>query len=73
MRITEFSLKKPILIVLAVFLIIMLGIMGYSNIGSDFFPAVNIPIIDISSAYPGASAEDIEREIIKGASLFHVG
>jgi HAE1 family hydrophobic/amphiphilic exporter-1 len=65
MRITEFSLRKPILVVVAVILIIMLGIMGYSNIGSDFFPAVNIPIINISSTYPGASAEDIEREIIK--------
>lgn len=65
MNITELSVKRPTAIVVLVALFIGLGVMGYMGIGADLFPAANTPIIAIQTTYAGASAEEIEKDIVK--------
>lgn len=65
MNITELSVKRPTAIIVLVALFIGLGIMGYMSIGADLFPSANTPIIAIQTTYAGASAEEIEKDIVK--------
>lgn len=65
MNITELSVKRPTAIIVLVTLFIGLGIMGYMSIGADLFPSANTPIIAIQTTYAGASAEEIEKDIVK--------
>jgi HAE1 family hydrophobic/amphiphilic exporter-1 len=65
MKLTDISIAKPIATIFIVILFLLLGGMGGINLGADLFPSVNIPVIVISSTYPGASAEEIEKDVIK--------
>ncbi len=65
MKLTELSIRKPIAVTMIVILFVLLGIMGYINLGADLFPPVNIPVMLISSTYPGAGADEIEKDVIK--------
>lgn len=65
MNITELSVKRPTAIIVLVALFIGLGIMGYMSIGADLFPSANTPIMAVQTTYAGASAEEIEKDIVK--------
>ncbi|HYF84530.1 MAG TPA: efflux RND transporter permease subunit [Clostridia bacterium] len=65
MNITELSVKRPTAIIILVALFIGLGVMGYMSIGADLFPSANTPIMAIQTTYAGASAEEIEKDIVK--------
>ncbi len=65
MNLTELAVRRPTAILMGVLLIVGLGVVGYINLGADLFPAVNTPIISITSSYAGAGAEEIDREVIK--------
>jgi hydrophobic/amphiphilic exporter-1 (mainly G- bacteria), HAE1 family len=65
MNITELSVRRPTAVLMGMLLIFGLGLVGYLNLGADLFPAVDTPIIAIRSTYPGAGAEQIDKDIIK--------
>jgi len=65
MSITELAVRRPTAILMGVALIVGLGVVGYVNLGADLFPAVNTPVISIHSAYAGAGAEEVDKEVIK--------
>ncbi|TGE33873.1 efflux RND transporter permease subunit [Desulfosporosinus sp. Sb-LF] len=65
MNVTEISVKRPAAMWMVVILFVGLGIIGYNSMGANLLPAMNIPIISVTTAYNGASAEDIRKDIIK--------
>lgn len=65
MNITELSVKRPTAVIVLVALFIGLGILGYTSIGADLFPRANTPIMAIQTTYMGASAEEVEKDVIK--------
>jgi hydrophobic/amphiphilic exporter-1 (mainly G- bacteria), HAE1 family len=65
MSITELSVRRPTAVAMGVVLILGLGVVGYLNLGADLFPSVNTPILAVSSTYPGAGAEEVDKEVIK--------
>ena len=65
MNITELSVKRPTAIIMLIVLMIGIGVIGYTNLGANLLPASNIPIITITSVYPGAGPEEIETDIVK--------
>ncbi len=65
MSMTDLAVRRPTAILMGVALIVGLGVVGYVNLGADLFPAVNTPVISIHSAYAGAGAEEVDKEVIK--------
>jgi HAE1 family hydrophobic/amphiphilic exporter-1 len=65
MNITELSVKRPTAIIMLIILLVGIGAMGYMNLGANLLPSSNIPVITITSTYPGAGSEEIEKDIIK--------
>lgn len=65
MKITEFSVRKPVALIMITVLMLGLGVFGYSKLGADLFPAADVPVVTIITQYPGASAEEIKKDVVK--------
>ncbi|MCG8329079.1 MAG: efflux RND transporter permease subunit [Chitinophagales bacterium] len=63
-RFINYFIKYPIAANLLMFGILILGIVGGSNMKSTFFPEVESRNISIQIVYPGASPEEIEEGIV---------
>ncbi|TGE33866.1 efflux RND transporter permease subunit [Desulfosporosinus sp. Sb-LF] len=65
MNITGFSIKRPAGITMIIMFFVVLGLYSYNRIGVDLLPAINTPVITVQADYPGASAEEVEKQVIK--------
>jgi HAE1 family hydrophobic/amphiphilic exporter-1/multidrug efflux pump len=63
MNISELSLKRPVLATVMNLLIILFGIIGYYFLGVREYPAIDPPMISVSTSYVGANANIMESRI----------
>lgn len=63
--ISKFSVKKPLTVLVAVVLVIVLGITSYTRMTPSLFPSMDFPYMIIVTAYPGASPEEVEMTVTK--------
>ncbi len=63
MNFSELSIKRPVLATVMVLIIIIFGLIGYTNLPVREYPSVDNPIITVQVSYPGANAEVIENQI----------
>lgn len=62
---SKFSVKKPYTIVVGVVLIIILGVVSFTNMTVDLLPSMNLPYAIVMTTYPGASPEEVEEVVTK--------
>ena len=65
MRITEFSLKRPITTLMFFLCFVVLGGASTRLLPLEYFPEVQFPGIFIQIPYQGASAEEVERLVTR--------
>lgn len=65
MNLPEISIKRPVFITCVVILMLVLGLMSMSKMSVDLFPDVTFPAIFVQTVYPGASPQDIEKQVSK--------
>jgi multidrug efflux pump len=57
------SIRRPVLAVVFSILIVVFGLVGFAFLGVREYPAVDPPVVTISTNYAGASAEVIAAQI----------
>ncbi|MBW0432751.1 efflux RND transporter permease subunit [Leptospira yasudae] len=65
MNIAQLSIKRPIFICSIVLLMLLTGWVALGRMGVDLFPDVNIPVVSVTTIYPGAGPEEIEELVSK--------
>src|SRR5512135_2796087 len=65
MFLSDLSIKRPVLATMMILAMVALGLFSYRRLSVDLWPKVDIPFINISTTYPGASPEAVEREVTK--------
>lgn len=45
--------------------LVLIGIFAIAKLNRQFFPTIEIPVVTVAVAWPGASAEDVENNIIE--------
>lgn len=65
MTITELSIKRPILVIVLFTALAILGVFSYMQLKYEVFPDIDIPIVTITTQYPGASASVVEAAVTK--------
>jgi len=65
MFLSDLSIRRPVFAAVIMLTLVTLGVFSYRRLGLDFFPNVEIPVIMITTSYPGASPETVEREVTK--------
>src|SRR5450755_1371519 len=63
MNISELSLKRPVLATVMNLMIILFGVVGYNFLAVRDYPAIDPPIINVSTSYTGANPDIIESQI----------
>jgi len=63
--ISEYSVKKPISIIMMTLIVIVLGVFSLSKMSLSLFPDVNLPYIVVVTTYTGATPEEVEVEVTK--------
>jgi hydrophobic/amphiphilic exporter-1 (mainly G- bacteria), HAE1 family len=65
MWLTRISIARPIFIIMLVAALLVLGVKSITEMPSEFYPRVQIPILTIITVYPGASPQDVESLVSK--------
>ncbi len=65
MSLSDICIRRPVFTWVLVAVPVVLGIVAYFELGVDLFPKVDFPVISVSAALPGASAEEMESAVTK--------
>ncbi|HEY0931102.1 MAG TPA: efflux RND transporter permease subunit [Gemmatimonas sp.] len=65
MVISDFAIKRPLLTVVAMLALVGFGLVAMSQLQTDEFPEVQPPVVLTTVVYPGASPEQVEREVLE--------
>ena len=60
----KLAIKQPIAVAALVFLIIAFGLVALQKIPIQMTPDIDKPILQVRVSWPGASPEDVEREVV---------
>lgn len=63
MNISELSIRRPILATVMNLFIIIFGVIGFTFLGVREYPAIDPPIVTVTTTYTGANADIIESRI----------
>ena len=63
MNISELSLKRPVLATVMNLMLILFGLVGFSFLAVRDYPAIDPPIITVTTSYTGANPDIIESQI----------
>ena len=62
---SNFSVKKPYTVLVAVIMVIVLGIVSFMKMSADLLPSINLPYVIVMTTYVGASPETVEMVVTK--------
>lgn len=63
MKLSEFSVKHPVIITMFLIVLAVFGFFSVSQMPLEFMTDISMPQAIVYTIYPGASAEDVEQEI----------
>ncbi|MBC7329804.1 efflux RND transporter permease subunit [bacterium] len=65
MNLYEFSVKRPITILMVIIAVFLLGFVSLSRLKIDLLPDITLPVVTVTTVYPGAGPEEVETLITK--------
>ena len=65
LNLSAVSVRRKIAVSCFLIALILLGAASYSRIGIDILPRFDVPYVQITAVYAGASPEEIENEIAR--------
>jgi hydrophobic/amphiphilic exporter-1 (mainly G- bacteria), HAE1 family len=60
MWLTRLSIIRPVFITMLVAALLVMGIICFTRMPSEFYPRVEIPVLTVVTVYPGASPQEME-------------
>ena len=62
---TRVSLQNPVFATMLMLALVVLGLFSYQQLKIDQFPNIDLPVVVVTTEYPGASPEIVESEVSK--------
>ena len=63
MWIVRLALRRPLSVAVMTLLMLVLGLLAFTRMNVDIFPAIDLPVVIEVWNYPGLSATDMERQV----------
>ncbi|ATC65631.1 multidrug transporter AcrB [Nibricoccus aquaticus] len=63
MVLSDLSIKRPVICLVASILIVLLGVLSFSKLPVREYPNIDSPTVSVETSYPGASAEVVETKV----------
>jgi len=65
MFISDFAIKRPVITVVSMLALVVFGLVALVLLQTDEFPDIAVPLVVTAVPYPGASPDNVEREIVE--------
>jgi HAE1 family hydrophobic/amphiphilic exporter-1 len=65
MTISDFAIRRPVITVVTMIALMTFGLVSLVLLQTDEFPDVAVPLVVVAVPYPGASPDNVEREIVE--------
>ena len=65
MNLPEFSLKKPVTVIVIMVIFITVGVISLLKLPLEMFPEMSFPGLMVQVPYPSSSPEEVERTITR--------
>src|SRR5579859_1767270 len=65
MWLTSLAIKRPLFMLMVIGALLVVGLVSWTKLGVDLLPALNFPIVVVTTVYPGASPEAVDTLITK--------
>lgn len=62
-RLFTFSIRNPMFVNLLTAFVVVAGVMALKRLNTDMFPNINLDIVVVTTVYPGATPQEIEKLI----------
>ena len=62
-KLAEICVRRPVFATMLVLAMTVIGAFSFFSLGVDRFPKIDLPVISVITANPGASPQEIETEI----------
>lgn len=62
---TQVSLRNPVFATMVMLAFVVLGLFSLNRLQVDQFPSVDLPVVVVTTEYPGASPAIVESEVTK--------
>ena len=62
---TQVSLRNPVFATMLMLALVVLGLSSYQSLDVNHFPNIDLPVVVVTTEYPGASPEIVESEVSK--------
>ncbi len=63
MRLSELSIRRPVLATVMTLLLMLFGLLSYSRLPVREYPDITFPVVSVLTAYPSADAQLVETDI----------
>ncbi|WP_206811053.1 efflux RND transporter permease subunit [Paradesulfitobacterium ferrireducens] len=61
MKLPEISVRRPVTVLMMVFIVLILGGVSFSRLPIDLLPEIKVPVAIISTTYKGVGPQEIEK------------
>jgi HAE1 family hydrophobic/amphiphilic exporter-1 len=65
LTISDFAIRRPVITIVSMLALVVFGLVSLFQLQTDEFPDVAVPLVVVSVPYPGASPDNVEREIVE--------
>jgi HAE1 family hydrophobic/amphiphilic exporter-1 len=62
-KLAEICIRRPVFASMIVLALVVVGAAGYSQLGVDRYPSVDLPTVSVRTSLPGAAPEEVESLI----------
>lgn len=63
MFLPDISIKRPVLTTMMIVVIFLFGYIGFTRLGIDLYPEVDIPMVTVTTVWQGASPETMDADV----------
>src|SRR5271167_1386536 len=64
MALVKLALRRPLSVAVMALLMLVMGVLSFTLMNVDIFPAINLPVVMVVWSYPGLNAVDMERRLV---------
>jgi multidrug efflux pump len=65
MRLPEICIRRPVFATVLSLVIVLLGLISYQRLPVREYPAIDEPVVTVTTTYPGAGAEIVESQVTR--------
>ena len=65
MNLAKICVEQPVLAVMVNLVFVFLGIVSFSMLTIDLYPEIDVPVVAVTTIWPGANPQEIESQVTK--------